>query len=108
MAPNGNTSSGKKVARKSRDTQPSSWLEKHGRDEYDAWKEANTDADLSYDGWKQEGQNFNGFALYYTTLRILEESDSSVRQNYDTSSIQCLLTTPGRKCSAGQSQNPTY
>lgn len=78
MAPNGHTASGKRGARKSRDTEPCSWLDKHGPDEYEAWKEANPETRLPYDDWKQSNQHVSGLSLYYTTLRIFDESDSSV------------------------------
>jgi hypothetical protein len=78
MAPNGHTASTKKGTRKSRDAQSSSWMDKHGFEEYEAWKEANPDTRLPYDDWRQSNQHVNGLSLYYTTLNIFEESDSSV------------------------------
>ncbi|USP73114.1 hypothetical protein yc1106_00388 [Curvularia clavata] len=77
MAPNGHTASGKRGARKSCDAQSASWLDKHGFEEYEAWKEANPDTRLLYDDWKDSNQNNSGLSLYYTTLHIFEESDSS-------------------------------
>ena len=81
MAPNGHMVSGKRGARKSRDAHPSSWLDKHGFEEYEAWKEANPDTPLRYQDWKQSNEHVSGLSLYYTTLGIFEESDSSVGQN---------------------------
>lgn len=81
MAPNGHTASGKRGARKSRDAQSASWLDKHGFEEYEAWKEANPDTRILYDDWKQSNQSNSGLSLYYTTLHIFEESDSSVGQS---------------------------
>ncbi|KAF5844850.1 hypothetical protein GGP41_008886 [Bipolaris sorokiniana] len=77
MAPNGHLASAKKGTRKSRDAQSSSWMDKHGFEEYEAWKEANPDTRLPYDDWRQSNQHASGLSLYYTTLRIFEESDSS-------------------------------
>ncbi|EUC46350.1 hypothetical protein COCMIDRAFT_4517 [Bipolaris oryzae ATCC 44560] len=77
MAPNGHLASGKKGTRKSRDAQSSSWMDKHGFEEYEAWKEANPGTRLPYDDWMQSNQHASGLSLYYTTLRIFEESDSS-------------------------------
>ncbi|KAJ5031044.1 hypothetical protein J3E73DRAFT_419330 [Bipolaris maydis] len=77
MAPNGHLASGKKGTRKSRDAQSSSWMDKHGFEEYEAWKEANPDTRLPYDDWRRSNQHASGLSLYYTTLRIFEESDSS-------------------------------
>ncbi|KAE8844868.1 hypothetical protein PTNB85_03133 [Pyrenophora teres f. teres] len=77
MAPNGHSESGKKRARNACDKTPASWLDKHGQPEYDAYKSATLGQCLSFDAWKTSHQHTNGLSLYYKTLDILEESDST-------------------------------
>jgi hypothetical protein len=78
MALNGHQASVKKSARLSQGGQPPSWLEKHGNREWQAWRDANPSHQLTYDAWKQSGPHVNGLGLYYMTLDILDEEDSSV------------------------------
>ncbi|EDU45911.1 predicted protein [Pyrenophora tritici-repentis Pt-1C-BFP] len=77
MAPNGHCESGKKRARNACDEAPASWLDKHGQPEYDAYKRATIGQCLSFDAWKRSNQHTNGLSLYYKTLDILDESDST-------------------------------
>jgi hypothetical protein len=68
----------KKSARLSQGGQSSSWLEKYGHSEWQAWRDADASHQLSYDAWKQSGQHVDGLSLYYATLHIFQESDSDV------------------------------
>jgi len=81
MGPNGHSASGKKRTRNACDESPASWLDKHGQPEYDAYKIATLGQCLSFDEWKMSRQHINGLSLYYKTLDILEESDSTDEDN---------------------------
>jgi hypothetical protein len=79
MAPNGQQTSMKKSARPSENGQPQSWSVKHGHSEWQAWRDKDPSSHkLSYDAWKQSGQNVNGLSLYYITAGIWDEPDSDV------------------------------
>jgi len=104
MAPNGHSASGKKRTRNACDEPPASWLDKHGQPEYDAYKHAALGQCLSFDAWKMSHQHTNGLSLYYKTLDILDESDSTVSCPFRLIYMCRLLTTSGRRRSASQGQ----
>ncbi|KAF1946644.1 hypothetical protein EJ02DRAFT_216428 [Clathrospora elynae] len=76
MAPNGHKALGHEDARHPGINPPPCWLQKHGKDEYDAWRDEDPNHQSSYDEWKASGEHFGGLSLYYATLSIFEESDS--------------------------------
>lgn len=77
MAPIGHTPSGHRGTRESYSNSPSNWLDAYGHREYQSWRDENPTQHVSYDEWKTSN-HANGLSLYYATLRIFEESDSSV------------------------------
>ncbi|OAL45984.1 hypothetical protein IQ07DRAFT_683416 [Pyrenochaeta sp. DS3sAY3a] len=76
MAPIGHTPSGHRGTRESYSNSPSNWLDAYGHREYQSWRDENPTQQVSYDEWKTSN-HANGLSLYYATLRIFEESDSS-------------------------------
>jgi hypothetical protein len=77
MAPNGHKATGRKGARQSRDTGSTSFWESQGRDVWKKWQEEDPTHDLPYLEW-QNSKHVTGLPLYYATLDVLQESDSSV------------------------------
>ncbi len=77
MAPNGHGASRRSDVQQSQATQHQSWLDQFGHSEYQNWRNGNPTKHLSYDDWKTS-QHVDGLSLYYATLQIFEESDSSV------------------------------
>lgn len=63
------------------------WLETHGRDEHDAWEHDNPTHRLSYEDWKVSNHVYGPY-LYYATLQIWSESESSVRQRRQTTQLE--------------------
>ncbi|RMZ70489.1 hypothetical protein GMOD_00000589 [Pyrenophora seminiperda CCB06] len=112
MAPNRQEASGKKRARNTCDELPVSWLDKHGQPEYKAYKDATLGQCLSFDAWKISHQHTNGLSLYYKTLDILEESDSTdedsqpVKAKAHTPKIRGQVGRPRKSASVGSDRLP--
>lgn len=79
MAPNGHTASRQRSGRASLTKSRQDWLEQYGSDEYRIWQKENPSQPLSYEQWKQSN-HVNGLSLYYATLHIFDEPDSSVSE----------------------------
>ncbi|KAL1800362.1 hypothetical protein ACET3X_000704 [Alternaria dauci] len=78
MAPNGHQASGKKGVHKSSDGSSVFWEDKHGHREFMDWKEANQNGPFpSYEEWVESQKRSGGLSLYYTALRMFEDSDST-------------------------------
>ncbi|KAH8644191.1 hypothetical protein IG631_01655 [Alternaria alternata] len=78
MAPNGHQASAKKGIHKSSDSSSVFWEDKHGHREFMDWKEANQNGPfLSYEEWVESQKKSGGLSLYYTALRMFEDSDST-------------------------------
>jgi hypothetical protein len=89
MAPNGHAASGKKGLRKSSDNSPVFWEDKYGHREFMDWKEANQNGPFpSYEEWMESQKLTGGLSLYYTALRMFEESDSTVGHYHDKLNLQ--------------------
>ncbi|KAF1843833.1 uncharacterized protein K460DRAFT_357513 [Cucurbitaria berberidis CBS 394.84] len=76
MAPNGHAAPGRRDTRQSQSSSVQNWLDKYGDSEYQTWRHENPKEQLSYDDWKTSG-HVDGLTLYYATLRLFEQSDSS-------------------------------
>ncbi|KAF7681833.1 hypothetical protein GT037_000809 [Alternaria burnsii] len=78
MAPNGHQASAKKGIHKSSDSSSVFWEDKHGHREFMDWKEANQNGPFpSYEEWVESQKKSGGLSLYYTALRMFEDSDST-------------------------------
>ncbi|CAN9299019.1 unnamed protein product [Alternaria alternata] len=78
MAPNGHQAPAKKGIHKSSDSSSVFWEDKHGHREFMDWKEANQNGPFpSYEEWVESQKKSGGLSLYYTALRMFEDSDST-------------------------------
>jgi hypothetical protein len=78
MAPNGHAASEPRSAdRSSQSNSRSTWLKKHGSVEFRAWQKEHPGQPLTEQEW-QNSTRVDGLALYYATLQIWDEPDSSV------------------------------
>jgi hypothetical protein len=86
MAPNGHQAPAKKGIHKSSDSSSVFWEDKHGHREFMDWKEANQNGPFpSYEEWVESQKKSGGLSLYYTALRMFEDSDSTVSYCHDES-----------------------
>ncbi|KAH7345987.1 hypothetical protein BKA66DRAFT_324251 [Pyrenochaeta sp. MPI-SDFR-AT-0127] len=76
MAPNRRAAHNHRDSQQSLTSPPQPWFDDYGHREYQTWRAENPTHHLSYDDWKIS-KHVDGLALYYATLRILDESDSS-------------------------------
>lgn len=77
MAPNGHAAAGRNEARQSRSSSLRNWLDQYGDTEFRTWQDEHPTHDLTYDDWKHS-EHVDGLSLYYATLSLFEEPDSSV------------------------------
>ncbi|KAJ4365717.1 hypothetical protein N0V83_008337 [Neocucurbitaria cava] len=76
MAPNGHAAAGRNEAHQSRSSSLRNWLDQYGDAEFRTWQDEHPTHDLTYDDWKHS-EHVDGLSLYYATLSLFEEPDSS-------------------------------